>query len=173
MNLIDNIRSFLHLKPKELIVPGNVAATIANCGGSVGGTEQFPEVTDFFARELIRLHPEILGEGKVNCMVAASPDGTVLATHLAHLSGARFASVQLHHGLPKFDRHHLVPKENVVLVLDECRNFISLNDAMALLVHHKVHVTAVACVLNSSGRQEFSFMTRVPILALHHTAVED
>ena len=169
MNLIENLRSFLHLKPKELIVAGDIAATIANCGGSVGGTEQFPEVTDYFARELVRLYPELLGEGKVNCVVAASPDGVVLASHLAHLSAARFASVQLQNGVPRFDRHHLVPKENVVLVLDDCKNFIALNDAMAILVHHKVHVTAVACVLNTSGRSEFSFMTRVPILALHST----
>lgn len=167
MNLIDNLRSFLHLKPKELIVPGNIAATIANCGGTVGGTEQFPEVTDYLARELIREHSDAFAEGKVGCFVAASPDGLPLACHLAHLAGARLASVQLRNGIPKFDRHQLVPKENVVLVTDECKDFIRLNDAMALLMKQKVRVTAVACILNSSGRTEFAFMAQVPIYALH------
>lgn len=169
MDLISNLRSFLHLKPKELIVPGDVLATIANCGGTVGQVEQFPGVMDYLARELMRLHPEQLGEGKAGCMVAAaSPDALVLTSHLAYLSGSRFASVQILDGVPKLNRHHLIPKEKVVLVIDECKNFIRLNEAMAALAPHKVQVTAVVCVVNSTGRNEFSFLERVPILALHN-----
>ena len=169
MDLISNLRSFLHLKPKELIVPGDIPATIANCGGSVGAAEQFPGVTDFFARELMRLFPAQLGEGKAGCMVAAaSPEGLVLTSHLAYLSGARFAAVQVVESVPKLTRHHLLPKEKVVLVIDECKNFIRLNEAMAALAAYKVQVTGVACVVNSTGRNEFSFLDRVPILALYH-----
>jgi len=169
MDLISNLRSFLHLKPKELIVPGDIPATLANCGGSVGAAEQFPGVMDFFARELMRLYPIHLGEGKAGCMVAAaSPEALVLTSHMAYLSGARFAAVQVVDGVPKLPRHHLLPKEKVVLVTDECRNFIRLNEAMAALAAHKVQVTAVACVVNSTGRTEFSFLERVPILSLYH-----
>ena len=169
MDLLSNLRSFLHLKPKEIIVPGDIPATLANCGGSVAGAEQFPGVTDFFARELMRLHPALLGEGRAACMVAAAtPEGIVLTSHLAYLSGARFAAVQVVEGAPKLSRHHLLPKEKVVLVIDECKNFIRLNEAMAALTPHKVQVTAVACIVNSTGRNEFSFLERVPILSLYH-----
>jgi len=169
MPLLSNLRAFLQLKPKELIVPGDIPATLANCGGSVAAAEQFPGVMDFFARELMRLFPNQLGEKKVDCMVAAtSPDAMALAFHLAYLSGARFAAIQMQDGVPKMVRHQLVPKERVVLVADECRNFIRLNEAMAALAVQKVQVTAVACVVNSTDRQEFSFLERVPILALHH-----
>ena len=169
MDLLSNLRSFLHLKPKEIIVPGDIPATIANCGGSVGGAEQFPGVTDFFARELMRLHSAQLGEGKAGCMVAAaSPEGLVLASHLAYLAGSRFAAVQVVDGVPKLTRHNLLPKEKVVLIIDECKNFIRLNEAMAALAPHKVQVTAVACIVNSTGRNEFSFLERVPILSLYH-----
>ena len=169
MDLISNLRSFLHLKPRELIVPGDIPATLANCGGSVGAAEQFPGVMDFFARELMRLYPTYLGEGKTGCMIAAaSPDALVLTSHIAYLSGSRFAAIQVLEGVPKMTRHHLLPKEKVVLVIDECKNFIRLNEAMAALAPHKVQVTAVACVVNSTGRNEFSFLERVPILSLHH-----
>ena len=169
MDLISNLRSFLHLKPKELIVPGNIPATLANCGGSVGGAEQFPGVMDFFARELMRLYPSQLGEGKAGCMVAAaSPEALVLTSHIAYLSSSRFAAVQVVDGVPRMIRHHLLPKEKVVLVIDECRNFIRLNEAMAALAPYKVQVTAVACVVNATGRNEFSFLERVPILSLYH-----
>jgi hypothetical protein len=169
MDLISNLRSFLHLKPKELIVPGNIAATIANCGGSVAQAEQFPGVTDFLARELMRIFPAQLGEGKVGCMVAVScPESAVLASHLAYLAGTRFASVQIQDGAAKMDRHQLIPKEKVVLVIDECRNFIRLNEAMSALAPFKVHVEAVACVVNSTGRNDFSFLERVPIVSLYH-----
>ena len=169
MDLLSNLRSFLHLKPKEIIVPGDIPATLANCGGSVAGAEQFPGVTDFFARELMRLHPAQLGEGRSGCIVAAaSPEGLVLASHMAYLSAARFAAVQVVEGVPKLTRHTLLPKEKVVLVIDECRNFIRLNEAMAALAPHKVQVTAVACIVNSTGRNEFSFLERVPILSLYH-----
>ena len=172
MDLLSNLRSFLHLKPRELIVPGDIPATLANCGGNVGAAEQFPGVTDFIARELMRRFPEQLGEGKTGCMIAAAcPDSLVLTSHLAYLSNARFASVQVIEGVPKMTRHHLIPKEKVVLVIDECRNFIRLNEAMAALAPHKVQVTAVACVVNSTGRNEFSFLERVPILALHNGAL--
>jgi len=171
MDLISNLRSFLHLKPKQLIAPGDIAATIANCGGNVGAAEQFPGVTDFLARELMRLYPAQLGEGNVGCMVAAaSPEGIVLASHLAYLSGARYASIQVIDGTPLMPRHHLIPKERVVLVADECKNFIHLNEAMAALAPFKVQVTAVACIVNSTGRDDFSFLERVPILSLHHEA---
>jgi len=169
MDLISNLRSLLHLKPKELIVPGDIPTTLINCGGNVGAAEQFPGVMDFFARELMRLYPLQLGEGKADCMIAAAcPDSLVLTAHLAHLSGSRFASIQVVEGVPKMTRHHLVPKEKVVLVIDECKNFIPLNEAMAALASHKVQVTAVACVVNSTGRNEFSFLERVPILSLYH-----
>ena len=104
-------------------------------------------------------------------VAAASPDALVLTSHLAFLSGARFAAIQVLDGVPKMTRHHLVPKEKVVLVIDECKNFIRLNEAMAALAPHKVQVTAVACVLNSTGRNDFSFLERVPILSLHHGAL--
>lgn len=169
MDLLSNLRSLLHLKPKELIVPGDIPATLANCGGSVAAAEQFPGVMDFFARELVRLYPDQLDEGKADCMVAAtSPDSTALAFHLAYLSGTRFAAIQVLAGVPKMVRHHLVPKEKIVLVIDEVRNFIQLNEAMSALAQHKVHVAAVACVVNTTGRHEFSFLERVPILSLHH-----
>lgn len=169
MDLISNLRSFLHLKPKELIKPSDIPATLANCGGSVAAAEQFPGVMDFFARELMRLYPEQLGEGKADCMIAAAcPDSLVLTCHLAHLAGTRFGSIQVVEGVPKMTRHHVVPKEKVVLVIDECKNFIPLNEAMAALAAHKVQVTAVACVVNSTGRNEFSFLERVPILSLYH-----
>ena len=169
MDLLSNLRSFLHLKPKELIVPGDIPLTLANCGGSVAAAEQFPGVTDFFARELMRLFPAQIGEGKAGCMVAAaSPEGLVLTSHLAYLSGSRFASVHVVDGVPKLTRHHLLPKEKVVLVIDECKNFIRLNEAMAALAQHKVQVTAIVCIVNSTGRNEFSFLERVPILALYH-----
>jgi len=169
MDLISNLRSLLHLKPRQLIVPGDIPATLANCGGTVGEAEQFPGVMDFFARELMRLYPDQLGEGKADCMVAAAcPEAMVLASHLAYLAGSRFASIQVLEGVPKMTRHHLVPKERVVLVIDECKNFIRLNEAMAALSLHKVQVTAVACVVNSTGRNEFSFLERVPIFSLYH-----
>ncbi len=169
MDLISNLRSLLHLKPKELIVPGDIPATLTNCGGGVAGAEQFPEVMDYLARELMRVFPEQLGEGKVDCMVAAAcPESMVLTTHLAHLTGTRFAAIQVVEGVPKLPRHHLVPKEKVVLVIDECKNFIPLNEAMAALSPHKVQVAAVVCVVNSTGRTEFSFLERVPILSLYH-----
>lgn len=169
MDLISNLRSLLHLKPKELIVPGDVPSTLTNCGGSVAAAEQFPGVMDYFARELMRLFPEQLGEGKADCMVAAAcPESLVLTCHLSHLAGSRFASIQVLEGVPKLTRHQLVPKEKVVLVIDECKNFIPLNEAMAALAAHKVQVTAVACVVNSTGRNEFSFLERVPILSLYH-----
>ncbi|MDD5350872.1 MAG: hypothetical protein PHQ12_11740 [Chthoniobacteraceae bacterium] len=169
MDLLSNLRALLHLKPRELIVPGDIPATLTNCGGSVAAAEQFPGVMDFFARELMRLYPDQLDEGKADCMVAATcPESMALAFHLAYLAGSRFASIQVLDGVPKMTRHHLVPKEKVVLVIDECRNFIRLNEAMAALALHKVHVTAVACVVNSTGRHEFSFLERVPILSLHH-----
>ena len=169
MDLLSNLRSFLHLKPKELIVPGNIPATLANCGGSVGAAEQFPGVMDFFARELMRLYPSQLGEDKAACMIAAaSPEALVLTSHMAYLSGSRFASVQVVEGVPKLTRHTLLPKEKVVLVIDECKNFIRLNEAMAALSPHKVQVVAVACIVNSTGRNEFSFLERVPILSLYH-----
>jgi hypothetical protein len=173
MDLISHLRSFLHRKPREIIVPGNIPATLANCGGSVAQAEQFAEVMDFFARELIRLYPGTLGEGRVGCFVSAAPDGLVLTSHLAHLSGARLAAVHHEHGEARLHRHTLMPKENVVLVLDDCEGFVRLNEAMNILVHHAVHVTAVACVVNSSGRSEFSFLHRVPILALHTVANEE
>ena len=169
MDLISNLRSFLHLKPKELIVPGDIAATLANCGGTVGQAEQFPGVMDFLIRELMRLYPAQLGEGKAGCMVAAaSPEALVLTSHLAYLSGSRFAAVQVVDGIPKLPRHHLIPKEKVVLVIDECRNFIRLNEAMAALAPLKVQVTAVACIVNATGRNDFSFLERVPIFSLYH-----
>ena len=169
MDLISNLRSFLHLKPKQLIVPGDIAATIANCGGTVGQAEQFPGVTDFLARELIREYPAQLGDGKVGCMVAANcPESVVIASHLAYLAGTRFASIQVLDGIPKMERHQLIPKEKVILVLDECRNFIRLNEAMTALAPYKVQVVAVACVVNSTGRNDFSFLERVPILSLYH-----
>ena len=169
MDILSNLRSLLHLKPKELIVPGDIPATLTNCGGSVSAAEQFPGVIDFFARELMRLYPAQLGEGTAACMVAATtPEALVLTSHLAYLSGARFAAVQVMESIPKLPRHHLLPKEKVVLVIDECRNFIRLNEAMAALAPHKVQVTAVACVVNSTGRNEFSFLERVPILSLYH-----
>jgi len=167
MDLIANIRSFLHRKPRELIVPGDVAATLANCGGSVAKAEQFPEVMNFFGRELIRQYPALLGEGQVDCFVSVTSDGLVLTTHLAYLTATHLACVQLVNGLLKLDRHHLVAKERAVLVLDECRNFIRLNEAMTVLMNHKVNVTAVACVENSTGVTDLSFLARVPILALH------
>lgn len=167
MDLISNIRSLLHLKPKELIIPGDIAATLANCGGSVGAAEQFPGVTDFLVRELMRLYPSQLGEGKAGCIVAASPEATVLTSHLAYLSFSRFAAVQIVDGVPKLPRHQLIPKEKVVLVIDECRNFIRLNEAMAALAPLKVQVTAVACIINATGRNDFSFLERVPILSLY------
>ncbi|MCX6966620.1 MAG: hypothetical protein NTZ46_02385 [Verrucomicrobia bacterium] len=124
---------------------------------------------DFFARELMRLYPAQLGEGKAACMIAAaSPEALVLTSHMAYLAGSRFASVQVVEGVPKLTRHTLLPKEKVVLVTDECKNFIRLNEAMAALSPHKVQVVAVACVVNSTGRNEFSFLDRVPILSLYH-----
>jgi len=172
MDFLSNLRALLQRKPKELIVPGDIPATLANCGGSVAAAEQFPGVMDFFARELMRLYPEQLGEKKADCIVAAtSPDAFVLAFHLSYLVGARFAAIQVLDGVPKMIRHHLAPKERVVLVIDECRNFIRLNEAMSALALHKVQVTAVACVVNSTGRPEFSFLERVPILALHQGAL--
>ena len=173
MDLISNIRSFLHRKPRELIAAGDIAATIANCGGTVAQAEQFPTVMDFFARELIRQHPDVLEEGKVGCFVSASPEGLVLTSHLAHLAGAHLASIRIEDGVSKLDRHHLVPKENVVLVLDECKNFIRLNEAMTILVNNKVQVTAVVCVVNASGVSELSFLVHVPILALHNEPREN
>jgi len=168
MDLISNLRSLLHLKPKELIVPGDIPATLANCGGNVAAAEQFPGVMDFFARELMRLFPAQLGEGKAGCMIAAAcPEAMVLTAHLAYLANTRFASVQIIDGTPKMPRHHLIPKEKVVLVIDECRNFIRLNEAMAALAPYKVQVVAVACIVNGTGRNEFSFLERVPILSLY------
>lgn len=167
MDLIANIRSFLHRKPRELIVPGDIPATLANCGGSVAQAEQFPEVMNFFARELTRQYPALLGEGVVDCFVSVTTDGLVLTTHLAYLGGTHLACVQLASGLLRLDRHHLVAKERVVLVLDECRNFIRLNEAMTIVMNHKVNVTAVACVMNSTGVTDLSFLAKVPILALH------
>ena len=167
MDIIANLRSFLHRKPRDLIAPGDIAATIANCGGSVAQAEQFPEVMNFFARELIRQHPTLLGEGHVDCFVSATTDGLVLTSQLAHLAGSHLAGIRIVDGVCKLDRHHLVPKEKTVLVLDECRNFIRLNEALSILVSHKVNVTAVACVVNSTGVTELSFMVKVPILALH------
>jgi len=167
MDLISNLRSLLSRKSRELIVPGDVRATLANCGGSVAAAEQFPGVMDFFARELMRRFPEQLGEKKTDCIIAAAtPDGIVLASHLAHLAGVRFAAIEMVGNVAKMLRHHLMPKEKVALVIDECRSFIRLNEAMAVLAAQKVQVMAVACVLNSSGRNEFSFLERVPILAL-------
>ena len=169
MDLLSNLRALLHLKPRELIVPGDIPATLANCGGSVAAAEQFPGVMDFFARELMRLYPDQLDEGKADCMVAAAcPDAMALTFHMAYLTGSRFAAIQVLEGVPKMTRHHLVPKEKVVLVIDECRNFIRLNEAMAALAVHKVQVTAIACVVNSTGRHEFSFLDRVPILSLYN-----
>jgi hypothetical protein len=169
MDLISNLRSLLHLKPKELIVPGDIPATLNNCGGGVAGAEQFPEVMDYLARELLLTFPEQLGEGVVDCMVASScPESLVLTAHLAHLAEARYAAIQVIEGVPTLPRHHLVPKEKVVLVIDECKNFIPLNEAMAALSTLKVQVTAVACVVNSTGRTEYSFLERVPILSLYH-----
>jgi len=169
MDLISNLRSFLHLKPKELIVPGDIPTTIANCGGSVGAAEQFPGVMDFFARELMRRYPAQLAEGKAGCMIAAaSPEAIVLTSQLAYLSNSRFAAIQITDGMPKMPRHHLIPKEKVVLVIDECKNFIRLNEAMAALAPYKAQVTAVACIVNSTGRDEFSFLERVPILSLYY-----
>lgn len=167
MDLISNLRSLLHRKPTELIAPGDIPATITNCGGTVAQAEQFPPVMDFFARELIRQHPDVLAEGKIGCFVSASPEGLVLTSHLAHLAGAHLASIRIENGVSKLDRHHLVPKEKVVLVLDEIKNFIRLNEAMTILVNQKVQVTAVACVVNSSGVSELSFVVKVPIIALH------
>ena len=167
MDLISNLRSFLHFKPRELIDPGDIAATIANCGGTVGQAEQFPQVMDFFARELIRRYPDLLDGGKVNCFVSASPEGLVLTSHLAHLCEAHLASIQFENGFVKLDRHHLVPKENVVLVLDECKHFVRINEAMTILVKAKVRVSAVVCIVNASGVSELSFLAHVPILALH------
>ena len=167
MDIIANLRSFLHRKPRELIAPGDITATIANCGGSVALAEQFPEVMNFFARELIRQHPAVLGEGHVDCFVAATADGLVLTSHMAHLTGSHLACIQVEDGVSKLDRHQLVPKEKAVLVLDECKNFIRLNEALTILVNHKVNVTAVACVVNSTGVTELSFLVKVPIFALH------
>ena len=167
MDIIANLRSFLHRKPRELIAPGDIAATIANCGGSVAQAEQFPEVMNFFARELIRQYPLLLGEGQVDCFVSATTDGLVLTSHLAYLSGSHLACVQVVDGISKLERHHVVAKERTVLVLDECKNFIRLNEVLTLLVNHKVHVTAVACVVNSTGVTDLSFLVKVPILALH------
>jgi hypothetical protein len=169
MDLISNLRSFLHMKPRELVVPGDAAATLANCGGSVALAEQFPPIVDHFARELMRLHPEFLGEKAASCMVAAAtPEAIVLASHLAYLAGTRYAAVQVVDGVPKLARHHLIAHEKVALVIDECNNFIRLNEAMAALSAHKVQVTAVACIVNSTDRTDFSFLDRVPILSLHH-----
>ena len=169
MDLISNIRSFLHLKPREIIVPGDIPATLANCGGSVSQAEQFPGVTDYFVRELMRQFPAQLGEGKIGCAIgAASPESLVLASHLAYLCGARFAAVQIVEGVPKMGRHQLIPKEKVVLVIDECKNFMMLNEAMAAISSQKVQVAAVVCVVNSTGRTDFSFLERVPILSLYH-----
>lgn len=169
MDLIANLRSFLHLKPKELIVPGNIAATIANCGGSVAQAEQFPGVTDYLARELMRIFPEQLGEGKADCMVAVScPESAVLASHLAYLAGTRYAAIHVANGIARMGAHQLIPKEKIVLVVDECANFIRLNEAMAALAPFKPQIAAVACVVNATGRSEFSFLQRVSILALHN-----
>ena len=167
MDIIANLRSFLHRKPRELIMPGDIPATIANCGGSVAQAEQFPDVMNFFARELIRQHPTVLGEDHVDCFVAATTDGLVLTSHLAHLTGSHLACIRVEDGISKLDRHHLVPKERAVLVLDECKNFVRLNEALTILVNAKVNVTAVACVVNSTGVTELSFLVKVPIFALH------
>ncbi len=168
MNIVSNIRSFFYPKPRELVVPGDIPATLTNCGGTAGRAEEFPEVVDYFARELLRQYGD--GLGQVGCFVAACLEGVVLASHLAFISGARFAAVHIQGGVPRFDRHRLAAKENVALVVDECRNFIRLNEAMTVLASQKANLAAVACIVNASDRREFSFMVQVPVFSLHHGA---